>query len=407
MRIAAVAGSKRGRPGWTVLASMVMLTAVAAGLAAGGRPVQAAVRYRPGALIPDTVSSAGDLQSVSAVSPTDVWAAGSYYSMSKMAGEPLVLHWDGKTWATVKTPVFPAGVQTSLVSLSALSPTDAWVAGSFGSYASQSLILHCTATACQQVRSPSPGADLTGVSAVSPVDAWAAGSHYSVTKGEDVRLMLHWDGQAWKQVGTPAPRGARETFLNGLSAVTPTDVWAAGSYYSMSKKADEPLVLRWNGHAWTRMEIPAIDGTPFIAVAVSAVTPTDVWAAGYYGTLSEDPAIVHWNGKAWTQMKLLATGCAQECLFGVSALPATGAWTSGYYWDSSRRVFELVILHCNGTTCQQAKDPVPGQALMTSGVSADSPTDAWAVGEYGSTLSKVLILHWDGKTWTQVSPTGS
>src|SRR2546423_260719 len=43
------------------------------------------------------------------------------------------------------------------------------------------------------------------------------------------------------------------------------------------------------------------------------------------------------------------------------------------------------------------------------GVSADSPTDAWAVGDYQKPTGgpvKTLILHWDGTTWSRVaSPT--
>jgi hypothetical protein len=143
MRITAVAGNyRRGLPGWAALASTVTLAAVAAGLAAGGPPVQAAVRHRPHALTPDMTSSARELTSVSAVSPTDVWAAGVYHN-GRGAAEPLVLHWNGQTWATVKAPVFSGRVGLGpVVSLSAVSPTDAWVAGSYGGHVSLPLILH-------------------------------------------------------------------------------------------------------------------------------------------------------------------------------------------------------------------------------------------------------------------------
>src|SRR5215470_3776315 len=112
MRITAVAGNcRRGLRGWAALVSMVMLAAVAAGLAGGGRPVQAAVGPCPNAFAPDTISPAGQLDSVSAVSPADVWVAGVYDVTSKDAAEPLVLHWNGRTWTTLKTPVFAGRVQ--------------------------------------------------------------------------------------------------------------------------------------------------------------------------------------------------------------------------------------------------------------------------------------------------------
>ena len=105
MRITAVAGNcRRGLPGWAALVGMVMLAAVTAGLAAGGRPVQAAVRHLPGARTLDTISPAGELGSVSAVSPADAWAVGGYGS-GKSLDKVLILHWDGTTW----TQVSPTG----------------------------------------------------------------------------------------------------------------------------------------------------------------------------------------------------------------------------------------------------------------------------------------------------------
>src|SRR5215467_6617886 len=96
--------------------------------------------------------------------------------------------------------------------------------------------------------------------------------------------------------------------------------------------------------------------------------------------------------------------CGTRCLFGVSAVSPTDAWTAG----SSYRAKGL-ILHCSGMACTRVKSAVPSRTQELFGVSADSPIDAWAVGGYGSgnSLDKVLILHWDGTTWTQVSPTGS
>ena len=403
MRITAVAGNcRRGLPGWAALVGMVMLAAVTAGLAAGGRPVQAAVRHLPGARTLDTISPAGELGSVSAVSPADVWVAGVHDVTSKDAAEPLVLHWNGTTWMTLKTPVFAGRVQTSLDGLSALSPTDAWVAGYYGIGAYHPLILHCNGTACQQVTTPilrGIGTALYGVSAVSPTDVWVAGA----ANGGNARLMLHWNGQAWMRVATPAPSGAQDTALFGVSADSPTDAWAAGSYL-LPGGTGGPMMLHWNGNAWTLAKAPAIGGAPLGADAISAVSPTDVWAAGTYSV--SDQAIVRWDGKTWTQMKIPAI-CETSCLYGVSAVSPTDAWTAGSSYSTGP--YKRLILHCNGTACTRAKSPVLGQTQMLFGVSADSPIDAWAVGGYGSgkSLDKVLILHWDGTTWTQVSPTGS
>jgi len=42
----------------------------------------------------------------------------------------------------------------------------------------------------------------------------------------------------------------------------------------------------------------------------------------------------------------------------------------------------------------------PGRPGGLTGAAAVSPTDAWAVGSYGT--FKTLILHWDGTAWAKV-----
>ena len=59
---------------------------------------------------------------------------------------------------------------------------------------------------------------------------------------------------------------------------------------------------------------------------------------------------------------------------------------------------------CDGTW-QVVSSPNVGQATYLEDVSADSSTDAWAVGEYQTTngYDRTLVEHWDGVTWTVVS----
>jgi hypothetical protein len=46
-------------------------------------------------------------------------------------------------------------------------------------------------------------------------------------------------------------------------------------------------------------------------------------------------------------------------------------------------------------------NPGPAHSGLTA-VSATSADNAWAVGSYGTGSLKILILHWDGKTWKRV-----
>jgi hypothetical protein len=62
-------------------------------------------------------------------------------------------------------------------------------------------------------------------------------------------LVLHWDGTAWTQ--TAAPFFGTASSLDGVSAFSPTGAWAVGGAVQ-NKNGGNTLILRWNGTAWTR-----------------------------------------------------------------------------------------------------------------------------------------------------------
>jgi len=80
------------------------------------------------------------------------------------------------------------------------------------------------------------------VAGISPTDAWAA-------VGNDRPIMLHWNGQKWSQVKVPHP-GVDSNALAGITALSTSDAWAVGTWYS--PPAFRTFILHWNGTAWTR-----------------------------------------------------------------------------------------------------------------------------------------------------------
>ena len=288
---------------------------------------------------------------------------------------------------------------THLTAVSADSATDAWAVGSYAdsSQVSHSLTLHWNGSTWSRVTSPSPsrstagyGTYLLGVSAVSPTDAWAVGYYRNSTGGAHP-LILHWNGSTWSRVTSPNPGG---THLLGVSAVSPTDAWAVGWY-----GAKASLILHWNGSAWAQVANPSPGGA---LSGVSADSATDAWAVGSYTTFSQVTysLTLHWDGSAWAQVASPSPGgTSGTTLSGVSADSATDAWAVG---DS--RVNPL-ILQWNGSAWAQVASPDPGGGyVILLGVSAVSATDVWAVGWYGSSTSlQALVLQWNGGTWAQVT----
>jgi hypothetical protein len=81
------------------------------------------------------------------------------------------------------------------------------------------------------------------------------------------------------------------------------------------------------------------------------VSGTDAWAVGdSRQNVSSGPLhtlILHWDGTAWSQVSSPGIGPASNALNGVSADSATDAWAVGYYISKSVRY--ALILHWNGT----------------------------------------------------------
>jgi hypothetical protein len=223
--------------------------------------------------IAESAAQDGDavLRGLAAVSPTDVWAVGSEQ------GAPFAVHWDGASWQTAALPT-PA-VAGGLNAISG-SATDLWAVGAAAD-GTRVLTAHWDGTRWSYV--PDAGVSdggLLTVATVAPNDVWAGGD----------ALLQHWDGTQWRDV-SQSFSGVR----GSLSAVSSSDVWlgAAGG------------MAHWNGATWRPVTTQQMDLTGHTNAqigAVSALSPTDVWAAGTLGSGSATsaPLVVHYDGSGWS-----------------------------------------------------------------------------------------------------------
>ena len=104
-------------------------------------------------------------------------------------------------------------------------------------------------------------------------------------------------------------------------------------------------------------------------------------------------------------------------LHAVAADSPRDAWAVGDTGDPIFPPEQTLILHWNGRSWTQVPSPNPsgttgfGTNFLT-GVTVISRSDAWAVGYYRDVTTNgfhTLVLHWDGTSWTQIaspSPTG-
>ncbi|MGH2653338.1 MAG: carboxypeptidase-like regulatory domain-containing protein [Actinomycetota bacterium] len=232
-------------------------------------------------------------------------------------------------------------------------------------------------------------AGLSDVEALSATDVWAVGTAGSIDNLGAQPVMLHWDGTAWSPV--PVPRLGTATDHNGLSgiaAVSSTDVWAVGPYTLYGEGSNTEygtLILHWNGSTWSLVPNPC-NATEDVV----AISSTDVWAVG------DDTC--HWDGSAWTAIPNAPTDNpgSYARLRSVSATSSGDVWAVGFraipYFEGY--LYSSRIERWDGS--QWTALPIqPGDHL--DGVLALSAGDAWAVG---SDFGLNLVMHWDGSEWS-------
>jgi hypothetical protein len=339
------------------------------------------------------------LDAISVVSGADIWAVGGYFHPAGEASgpeHPLVLHWDGTTWATFALPDF--GFEYGVSGVAAVSSTDVWLVGSAGvtGGGDRPFAVHWDGTGWSEAPVPDTGktySHLFGIDAVSSDDVWAVGS-WATGQGGAGTLTAHWNGSAWALVPSPdvPPRpqvGWSYPGLVAVRALAPDDVWAVGTSDNVAPTGpSNTLVLHWDGTTWTVVaspDVPADTGSPYDRLeAIDGTSGTDLWAVGSYGldqnddpysSLPEHTLAERWDGAAWAQVPTPVLE-GRNSLGGVAAVSPSEAWAVGWVWAGSAQ--QALIERWDGqawATVQSADGP-----SWLSAVAVSPDGDLWAVG---------------------------
>jgi hypothetical protein len=267
-----------------------------------GRRLHVARAFRPS-------GRSGELTAIAALSRRNLWAVGT------VAERPLVEHWNGRYWKVVATPHLRSAARLSGVA--ALSGDDVWAVGSVGG---SPLSEHWDGRRWRVVEMHREG-ELAAVDGTSRDDVWAVGGQGLCCLLVDLEpLAMHWNGRRWKEVAAEeyeaqfrqidvvsateawatvdADRGAeiarwdgrrwhleQHVFsfgdeVEGLAVLSPKAIVAVGTYNDPNLSSlDRPIIVRWDGRRWRPQHGPFADPTESL-VAVAALSPQDVWAAG-------------------------------------------------------------------------------------------------------------------------------
>lgn len=216
-------------------------------------------------------------------------------------------------------------------------------------------------------------------------------------------LVERWNGNSWTQVTTPNPGLA--DYLYGIAAISPSDVWVGGEEWA-SLASDFPVLMHYDGTDWksysfSQLQLGRIS-------SVFALASNDVWAVGYYGTVSTGKGLaMHWNGKTWRMVAFPTDRLGIVLLRAASGVAANDVWAVGnvsYYGAWGELELSARSYHWNGSSWKPISFPLGGYSYV-NGVLARATNDVWAVGAGSGACGFnycYATVHWDGKAWSDV-----
>jgi hypothetical protein len=221
------------------------------------------------------VPKRGYVSDFAATGPEGAWLVGGGMPYER----PLVMHWDGRRWGVLnlRWNVAPAG--SDLKAISVRAPDDVWAVGTQGlhessSYGFTDLVLHWNGRQWRRFFSPldrdyDSGPYAMAVDTVPSGEAWTANQDASGNAPVFVRFPAN---QRRPTIEAPGIDFDPED----IEAVSPTSGWIAGA----REDPHRSMLVHWRGNRWRIEHIPHDDLKTEPDWSLSALSPADIWAAG-------------------------------------------------------------------------------------------------------------------------------
>jgi hypothetical protein len=242
--------------------------------------------------------------------------------------------------------------------------------------------------------------NINGVTAISSDDVWAAGfgTEFSLLEEDgDLPAIFHWDGSRLASVSGPSAQGVPyRTALLGIEALSTNDVWAVGAELGA-------VTIQWDGSQWSYVTNPKLGDFDTRLYSVAGTSQDDVWAVGTSRGLA---LRMHWDGSGWKEVRSL-TPYTTAVLYAVTAISSDNVWAVGSTQEGAGPS-STAIEQWNGSEWGVVPSPNPCQVSNDlRDISAIGPNDIWVVGgctddEYRRVPLRAVTMHWAGASWKEV-----
>jgi hypothetical protein len=180
---------------------------------------------------------------------------------------PLALRWREGRWSEVRVPDPPCA-EAALADVEILPSGHVWAVGSRSAGGRMWPYAIEYADGWRR-REPSLDAQegaLTALASDPEGSLWAAG--WRMRQGTTEPWILRRDGTSW-QTQPVEPLGDGHVVLTDLDVVSTGHAWASGYWSPADDTRLVPLLLRWDGSSWTRVQMPWAERGSFVLHGVT------------------------------------------------------------------------------------------------------------------------------------------
>jgi hypothetical protein len=213
---------------------------------------------------------------------------------------------------------------------------------------------------------------LFSVTAPARDDAWAVGS---VGRKQETGYIVRWNGHHWRQVALPA-RGFQPYYVDSSA---PDDVWVFG----MDSSGDD-AVFHWSASGWQSIPPPPLPQPDLYPTNGLVVTAGDVW-------LPSGPAM-HWNGQRWAAVTLPRGFVAENFADVGGTIWAVGGGPGS---KPVARVYRLL-------RGQWHRLPMPYARGDFENVVVDGPRSVFVTAAVPNSSTAPTVLYWNGQGWQKL-----
>ena len=372
---------------------------------AAGLPAQAATI--PGWRISAAISvrdQAVLVTGMTAVNARDAWSTGIAIT-SKGAFTPEVRHWTGKSWAAVKLPAKVARswattepIQTTV---GASSASNVWFFGSLQGAAY--LRLNGSRWSVGHLPGNNPAAgkiiEINTVTVLSRSDVWALGTTDDVTTDQptETPYAAHFNGSRWTVTHVPGDSG-----IIAASAASADSIWAVAGTPAASESdffggsAGQQTVLHWGPKGgWQQLTEPALPAATHLSGVVFEAGKVVVGGSEPNGRKGRSPLLITWNGKAWSKPTVPGASTTKWDLAGLAPDGRSGYWVVG----SAQSNGDGRLWHVTGAKWGAVKPAFGRHAWALFRIALVPHTDSvWGAGAIDAGKSTVGLIALAGPT---------